>query len=55
MVRTAVNVTGDTVATVVIAKSEGEFNEELFNDTQAGKVAPGFNAQVHAEENKLNR
>ncbi|MEZ9594109.1 dicarboxylate/amino acid:cation symporter [Shewanella sp. 10N.261.52.F9] len=55
MVRTAVNVTGDTVATVVIAKSEGEFDEALFNDTQAGKVAPGFNAQVHAEEHKLNR
>ncbi|WP_108946192.1 dicarboxylate/amino acid:cation symporter [Shewanella halifaxensis] len=55
MVRTAVNVTGDTVATVVIAKSENEFDEALFNDTQAGKVAPGFNAQVHAEESKLNR
>ncbi|ABV86857.1 dicarboxylate/amino acid:cation symporter [Shewanella pealeana] len=55
MVRTAVNVTGDTVATVVIAKSENEFNEEIFNDTQAGKVAPGFNAQVHAEEMKLNK
>lgn len=55
MVRTAVNVTGDTVATVVIAKSENEFNEALFNDTQAGKVAPGFNAQVHAEETKLNQ
>ncbi|MGS0690398.1 dicarboxylate/amino acid:cation symporter [Shewanella sp. 0m-8] len=55
MVRTAVNVTGDTVATVVIAKSENEFNEDIFNDTQAGKVAPGFNAQVHAEEMKLNK
>ncbi|MGS0679836.1 dicarboxylate/amino acid:cation symporter [Shewanella sp. 125m-7] len=55
MVRTAVNVTGDTVATVVIAKSENEFNEAIFNDTQAGKVAPGFNAQVHAEEMKLNK
>ncbi|MCG9729710.1 dicarboxylate/amino acid:cation symporter [Shewanella sp. Isolate13] len=54
MVRTAVNVTGDTVATVVIAKSENEFNEAIFNDSQAGKVAPGFNAQVHAEENKLS-
>ncbi|MGS0696420.1 dicarboxylate/amino acid:cation symporter [Shewanella sp. 0m-4] len=55
MVRTAVNVTGDTVATVVIAKSENEFNEEIFNNTQAGKVAPGFNAQVHAEEMNLNK
>lgn len=47
MVRTAVNVTGDCVATVVIAKSEGEFNEQVFNDTQAGKVARNFDEQVH--------
>lgn len=37
MVRTAVNVTGDSVATVIIAKSEGEFNEDTFNDPKAGK------------------
>ncbi|MBR9728978.1 dicarboxylate/amino acid:cation symporter [Shewanella intestini] len=46
MVRTAVNVTGDTVATVVIAKSEGEFNQQIFEDSQAGKVAPSFEDQV---------
>ncbi|MPY21648.1 dicarboxylate/amino acid:cation symporter [Shewanella psychropiezotolerans] len=50
MVRTAVNVTGDTVATVVIAKSEGEFNEEIFNDTQAGKTAGSFRDQVKGQE-----
>ncbi|AQS36828.1 Na+/H+ dicarboxylate symporter [Shewanella psychrophila] len=50
MVRTAVNVTGDTVATVVIAKSEGEFNEEIFNDTQAGKTAGSFREQVKGQE-----
>ncbi len=49
MVRTAVNVTGDTVATVVIAKSEKEFNEETFNDSQAGKTAGNFNDQLHAK------
>ena len=47
MVRTAVNVTGDCVATVIIAKSEGEFNEQVFNNTQAGKVARSFDEQVH--------
>lgn len=47
MVRTAVNVTGDCVATVIIAKSEGEFNEQVFNNTQAGKVARNFDEQVH--------
>ncbi|MGL6124383.1 MAG: dicarboxylate/amino acid:cation symporter [Shewanella sp.] len=47
MVRTAVNVTGDCVATVIIAKSEGEFNEQVYNNTQAGKVAQNFDKQVH--------
>nr|WP_282167235.1 dicarboxylate/amino acid:cation symporter [Shewanella japonica] len=46
MIRTAVNVTGDSVATVVIAKSEGEFSEETFNDSQAGKVGSSFEDQV---------
>ncbi|AZG72835.1 MULTISPECIES: dicarboxylate/amino acid:cation symporter [Shewanella] len=46
MIRTAVNVTGDAVATVIIAKSEGEFNEEVFNDSQAGKAAKSFEEQV---------
>ncbi|MCL1061718.1 dicarboxylate/amino acid:cation symporter [Shewanella benthica] len=50
MVRTAVNVTGDTVATVVIAKSEGALNEEIFNDTQAGKTAGNFSDQVKRQE-----
>ncbi|MDR5658338.1 dicarboxylate/amino acid:cation symporter [Serpentinicella sp. ANB-PHB4] len=31
MSRTAVNITGDAVCTTVIAKTEGEFNEEIFN------------------------
>ncbi len=46
MIRTAVNVTGDAVATVIIAKSEGEFNEDIFNDSQAGKAAKSFEEQV---------
>lgn len=31
MLRTAVNVTGDAVVSVVVAKSEGQFDEALFN------------------------
>ena len=31
MTRTAVNITGDAVCSVLITKSEGGFNEELFN------------------------
>ena len=49
MVRTAVNVTGDSVATVVIAKSEGAFDEVTFNDSQAGKTAGSFVEQVNAD------
>ncbi len=49
MVRTAVNVTGDSMATVVIAKSEGAFDEVLFNDTQAGKTTGSFVDQVNVE------
>lgn len=47
MVRTAVNVTGDAVATVVIAKSENEFNEETFNDPKAGKTNVNFHKEHH--------
>jgi Na+/H+-dicarboxylate symporter len=31
MLRTAVNVTGDATATVVIAKSEGALSQEIYN------------------------
>jgi Na+/H+-dicarboxylate symporter len=31
MVRTAVNITGDAVASVIVARSEGEFDETIFN------------------------
>jgi Na+/H+-dicarboxylate symporter len=46
MLRTAVNVTGDSVATVIIAKSEGEFNQSIFDNSQAGKAAKSFEEQV---------
>ncbi len=37
MIRTAVNVTGDCMVTCVIAKSENELDETVFNDTSATK------------------
>lgn len=37
MTRTAVNITGDAVCTVVISKAEGEFNEELYNSMENKK------------------
>ena len=38
MTRTAVNVTGDTVVTSVVAKSEGKLDMDVFNDPEAGQV-----------------
>ncbi|MCL1075166.1 dicarboxylate/amino acid:cation symporter [Shewanella dokdonensis] len=38
MVRTAVNITGDSVATVIVAKSENAFDPKIYHDTNAGKV-----------------
>lgn len=35
MVRTAVNVTGDSAVSVIVAKSEGLLDEEIFNDPNA--------------------
>lgn len=42
MLRTAVNITGDAIVTTVVAKSEGEFDRETFEDPNAGNEgAPG--------------
>lgn len=32
MTRTAVNITGDCMVSVIVGKSEGDFNEEVYND-----------------------
>ena len=36
MTRTAVNVTGDSMVTVIVGKSEKQFDEAVFNDPEAG-------------------
>lgn len=36
MTRTSVNITGDAMVSIVVAKSEGEFDENVFNDPRAG-------------------
>ena len=38
MTRTVVNITGDAMVTTVVARSEGEFDESIFNDPNAGIV-----------------
>jgi len=37
MTRTAVNITGDCMVTCVVAKSEGQLDETIFNDPNAAK------------------
>lgn len=37
MTRTAVNITGDAMVSCVVAKSEGDFDEEVYYDENAGK------------------
>ena len=37
MTRTAVNVTGDAMVSCVVAKSEGDFDEDVYYDREAGK------------------
>lgn len=37
MTRTAVNVTGDSMVSIIVAKSEGQFDNEMFEDENAGK------------------
>lgn len=39
MARTAVNITGDAVGTLIVAKSEGEIDLEVFNDMNKTKEA----------------
>lgn len=37
MTRTAVNVTGDSMVTIVVGKTENQFDEEVYKDINAGK------------------
>lgn len=38
MIRTAVNITGDAAVSLIVAKSEGEFDIDVFNDPDAGML-----------------
>jgi Na+/H+-dicarboxylate symporter len=43
MVRTAVNVTGDTVISVIVASSENQIDRDVFNDPRADQEGAGRN------------
>jgi len=38
MTRSAVNVTGDSMVSIIVAKSEGQFDDEMFLDDKAGSA-----------------
>ncbi len=50
MTRTAVNVTGDSMVTVIVGKSENQFDEAVFNDPDAGKNIEEIDFQ-HLDKN----
>ncbi|TDF41446.1 dicarboxylate/amino acid:cation symporter [Alteromonadaceae bacterium M269] len=56
MVRTAVNITGDCVVATIVAKSEGEFDEAIFNDPDAGQKQEeqAFEKTVNTESQELS-
>ncbi|RBP83906.1 dicarboxylate/amino acid:cation symporter [Marinomonas rhizomae] len=47
MVRTAVNVSGDAMVSTVVAKSEGQLDERIYNDPDAGNLS-----DLHLEQNQ---
>jgi len=53
MIRTAVNVSGDAVVSTVVAKSEGKFNADIFNDPNAGLFDEGETRIDHDAEEEL--
>lgn len=50
MIRTAVNITGDSVVTCIVAKSENEMNIDVFNNPKAGEK----DEEVHFHTLKQN-
>ncbi|RTZ18109.1 dicarboxylate/amino acid:cation symporter [Vibrio aquaticus] len=47
MIRTAVNITGDSAVTIIVAKSEGAFDENRFNDPMAGVAEEEVHLKQH--------
>lgn len=46
MSRTAVNITGDAVCTLVVAKQNGSFDRKVFDDPNAGKEVDGIKVSM---------
>ncbi|MBO0905695.1 dicarboxylate/amino acid:cation symporter [Jiella sonneratiae] len=53
MIRTAVNITGDAVVSTIVAKMEGEFDQAVFDDPNAG-IETDHDLDIdHAAEERL--
>ncbi len=50
MIRTAVNITGDSAVTVIVGKSEGALDIDTFNDPGAGKKQEEVNLHTLSEK-----
>lgn len=51
MTRTAVNVTGDSMVTLIVGKSENQFDETIYNDPDAGSAIEEIDFH-HLKDNK---
>ncbi|WML91842.1 dicarboxylate/amino acid:cation symporter [Thiothrix lacustris] len=54
MIRTAVNVSGDSVVSVIVAKSEGKLNETIYNDPMAGVTSDTIKLDQAVENEMAN-
>ncbi|WP_202814192.1 dicarboxylate/amino acid:cation symporter [Fulvimarina pelagi] len=50
MIRTAVNITGDAVVSMVVAKTEGQFSQAVYDDPNAGLADDDLSVDPVAEE-----
>lgn len=50
MIRTAVNITGDAVVTIIVAKSEGKIDVDVYNDPDAGDAEGSLEIDPEAEQ-----
>ncbi|MEN3791281.1 dicarboxylate/amino acid:cation symporter [Fulvimarina sp. MAC3] len=50
MIRTAVNITGDAVVSMIVAKTEGQFSQEIYDDPNAGLADDDLSVDPAAEQ-----
>lgn len=53
MIRTAVNISGDAVVSMVVAKSEGKVDMDVYNDPNAGVLSDDDVDYEHLADDEL--